>query len=164
MYLCNGLHLILIRSGSTRPLTVHCSCSTSVGFTYWQWEDTFHIVLGLWVRFGCITAHSAHSFFSVCRESWNKPWTCFVTSLFLIHAFVDSSLDYYATHQIFNVNLQTHSCKCPTVLVAIVLSATTLNLVRINALLVLKGSSWCYTHTHTHTQSLTHTHVLNWDT
>lgn len=48
LYLCYGLHLILIRSDSTRPLTVYCSCSTSVGFSHWQLEDTFHIVLGLW--------------------------------------------------------------------------------------------------------------------
>lgn len=47
-YLCYGLRLILIQSDSTRPLTVYCSCSTSVGFSRWQLEDTFHIVLGLW--------------------------------------------------------------------------------------------------------------------
>lgn len=69
LYLCSGPHLILIQSDSTRPLTVYCSCSTSVGLSHWQLEDTFHIVLGL--RFGasCIAAHTTHSFFppfSVC--------------------------------------------------------------------------------------------------
>lgn len=79
LYLCNGLHLILIWSDSTRPLTVYCSCSTSVGFSHWQLEDTFHIVLGLWFGVSCIAAHSTHSFFfsffflfCVCNESWNK--------------------------------------------------------------------------------------------
>lgn len=76
LYLCSGPHLIMIRSDSTRPLTVYCSCSTSVGLSHWQLEDTFHIVLGLRFGVSCIAAHTTHSFFSpfsVCvKWTWNK--------------------------------------------------------------------------------------------
>lgn len=63
LYLCYGLHLILIRSDGTRPLTVYCSCSASVGFSHWQSEDTVHIVLGLWIWLRSTAAHSARSCF-----------------------------------------------------------------------------------------------------
>lgn len=62
LYLCWGPRLILIWSDSTGPLTVYRSCSTSVGLGYWQLEDAFHIVLGLWCWVFCIAAHSTHSF------------------------------------------------------------------------------------------------------
>lgn len=86
LYLCNGVRLILIRSDSTRPLTAHCSCSTSVRFSHWQWEDTFHIVLGLWFRVRVTleqdNTHSLFSFFfSLCLMNLGKKHSLMRASL-----------------------------------------------------------------------------------
>lgn len=82
LHLHNGLRLILIGSDRTRPLTVYRSCSASVGFSQWQREDTFHTVVGLWLRVSWIAEHIPLTVLlmgackrvcvRVCKQTWEE--------------------------------------------------------------------------------------------
>lgn len=150
LYLCYGLHLILIRSDSTRPLTVYCSCSTSVGFSHWQLEDTFHIVLGLWSCASCIAAHSTHSFFfflcCVVNHGTNTASNTHAHKSSRCSLFLSDSQTYTAylllwifflesTTVFLLIRLKSTNCKCtfvkrPSIIGGIVVQVPTINLVQ----------------------------------